>query len=229
MGSKDKYYGHFCKEALGIGYLENNPDVQISIEVIGGNDTSGDLYGIHTIDLNLTTLENNINDFITITAANPADWETYGISVSSNTLTISNTYGTLTFYSEIVEPPTDSTTEPEPDPEPEPEPDYSGVRIITGTETLCGETIEGDVYITSTGIATFENVTVTGNVYCYGQLTISDCTIEGLCAYNYGGFMTCDAYDGTHGKVTGQGNSTITTMVINSSALDYAFQKWGKQ
>ena len=113
-GTRDKYTDTFCKEALGTWYLDKNPDVQIVISIIGGNEDSGDYYGIDTKSLDLTTLQYSKNDYCTITAAKTSDWTNLGISVSNDILTISNAYGIKTFYREprySTEPP---VTEPEP-------------------------------------------------------------------------------------------------------------------
>lgn len=116
------------------------------------------------------------------------------------------------------EPP---TTEP-----PATEP-VSDVLIISNTQTISNQTIDTDVYITSTGVATFNNVTVNGNIYCYGQLKCSGCTANNVYAYAYGSMMSCGAFDGTHGKVSGGIN--CNNMTILDNALDYAFNKWGKR
>lgn len=106
-------------------------------------------------------------------------------------------------------------------------PIYTDVVIIKDTQTLSDQTIDKDVYITSTGNATFENVTVNGNVYCYGQLTMSGCKAIGIYAYKYGSMFSCAAFDGTHGKVSG--GVKCDTLYIKDDALDHAFNKWGKK
>lgn len=110
QGTKDKYDGSFCKEALGMWYLKNNPNVTIQIEVIGGNENDGDLYGVSTTNFNFATHENNVNDYATITAAKDSDWEKLGISVSNGILTASNSNGTKTFYSYKTEIPKEETS-----------------------------------------------------------------------------------------------------------------------
>lgn len=107
-----------------------------------------------------------------------------------------------------------------------PEP-VSDVLIISNTQTISNQTIDTDVYITSTGVATFNNVTVNGNIYCYGQLKCSGCTANNVYAYAYGSMMSCGAFDGTHGKVSG--GISCNNMTILDNALDYAFSKWGKK
>ena len=97
-GTKDKYTGTFCKEALGTWYLQNSPEVQIVIEKCGGNKNAGDFYSIETTNFNLITFKNNINDFSTITAADKGDWKKLGISINNGALTITNKNGTRTFY-----------------------------------------------------------------------------------------------------------------------------------
>ena len=87
------------------------------------------------------------------------------------------------------------------------------------------------MYITSTGIATFNNITVNGNVYCYGKLIVSGGSANNLYAYYWdlGGITaSCDAWDGTHGLVKGS-FSTCGDVTTEDNALDYAFNKWGKQ
>ena len=119
----------------------------------------------------------------------------------------------------VTEPP---TTEP---PVSEP-PVSSGDKIITGSESISNTTITGDVYITSTGVATFSNVTVNGNIYCYGQLKCSGCTANNVYAYAYGSMLSCGAFDGMHGKISG--GLSCNNMVIRDDALNYAFAMWGK-
>ena len=101
------------------------------------------------------------------------------------------------------------------------------VLIIDKTQTISNQTIETDVYITSTGIVTLNNITVHGNIYCYGQLNADNCTANNVYAYAYGAMMTCDAFDGTHGKVNG--DITCNNLTIRNEALDYAFNEWGKK
>ncbi len=132
------------------------------------------------------------------------------------------------------EPPTAPPTEPPetepPTTEPSP-PSYEGVTIFSGTETISDTTIDGDVYITSTGNITFKNVTVNGNVYCYGKLTVSGGSANNLYAYYWdlGGITaSCNAWDGVHGLVKGA-FKTCGSVVIEDGALDYAFIKWGKR
>ena len=111
-------------------------------------------------------------------------------------------------------------------------PTYTDVKIISSTETISNTTINTDVYITSTGIATFNNVTVNGNVYCYGQLTVSGGTANNIYAYYWQmgglGSSSCPSYDGTHGKFSGFFRNA-GDIVIQDYALDYAFNKWGKK
>ena len=97
-GEKDKYDGSFCKLALGTWYLQYNSNVVITIEKIGGNETSGDYYGIKTHNFNLETSANDKNDYATITAAIIDDWNQFGIFVEDETLTVTNENGTCVFY-----------------------------------------------------------------------------------------------------------------------------------
>lgn len=101
------------------------------------------------------------------------------------------------------------------------------VVIIKSTQTISDQTIDKDVYITSVGNVIFKNVTVNGNIYCYGQLTMTNCKAIGVYAYKYGSMFSCGAFDGTHGKVSG--GIKCDTLYIKSDALDYAFNKWGKE
>ena len=103
----------------------------------------------------------------------------------------------------------------------------SDVLIIRGTHTISNQTINTDIYITSTGVATFNNVTVNGNIYCYGQLKCSGCTANNVYAYAYGSMMSCGVFDGTHGKISG--GISCNKITILDNALDYAFSKWGKK
>lgn len=105
------------------------------------------------------------------------------------------------------------------------------VLIISDTRTLSNQTIDTDVYITSTGVVTFTNVTVNGNIYCYGKLTVSGGSAHNLYAYYWdlGGITSsCKAWDGTHGLVKGA-FKTCESVIIKDDALDYAFDKWGKR
>ena len=107
----------------------------------------------------------------------------------------------------------------------------SDVLIISNAQTISNQTINTDVYITSTGVVTFKNVTVNGNVYCYGKLTVSGGSANNLYAYYWdlGGIVSsCDAWDGTHGLVKGA-FSSCGNVIIKDNALDYAFNKWGKK
>ena len=101
------------------------------------------------------------------------------------------------------------------------------VLIISDTQSISNTTIDTDVYITSTGVATFNNVKVKGNIYCYGQLKASNCTANDVYAYAYGSMMSCEAFDGTHGKISG--GISCNKLTILDNALDYAFNKWGKK
>lgn len=250
-GTKDKYTGTFCKEALGTWYFDKNTDIQIEIEIIGRNEENGDIYGISTQCLDLTTLQYTKNDHRTITAAKRSDWEDLGISVFNGKLTISNAHGTKTFYREptytdspsVTEPPATNPpkneppiTEPPATNPPVTEPpttespaveQLSDVLIISGTYVISNQTIDTDVYITSTGVATFSNVIINGNIYCYGQLKCSGCTANNVYAYAYGSMMSCPSFDGTHGKVSG--GIDCNKLSILDDSLDYAFNKWGKK
>ena len=104
---------------------------------------------------------------------------------------------------------------------------YANVLIISDTQTISDQTIDKDIYITSTGVVTLQNVVVNGNIYCYGQLTCSGCTANDVYAYAYGSMMSCKAFDGVHGKVSGR--LKCNTMSIVDEALDYAFEQWGKR
>ena len=110
--------------------------------------------------------------------------------------------------------------------------DPADVRILSGKQNLISETIDGDVYITSDGDITFYDVKVGGNLYVYGKLNLStyaetENRIGGyLYAYDFG--VTCEAFDGTHGQVTG-GPVWCGGYVVANDALDYAFDTWGKQ
>lgn len=102
----------------------------------------------------------------------------------------------------------------------------SDVLIVRDAQTICNKTINSDVYITSTGVATFKNVTVNGNIYCHGQLKVEEVVAKNVFAYAYGSMFSCAAFDGTHGKISG--SLDCDKMTIDDDALDYAFGKWGK-
>lgn len=140
--------------------------------------------------------------------------------VSNSTTTITTTTKattTTTTTTTTSKATTTTTTTPVP----------ADVLIISNECTISNQTIDTDVYITSTGVATFENVTVNGNIYCYGQLQCSSCTANDVYAYAYGSMMSCGAFDGTHGKVSG--GLRCNRLTILDDALDYAFNKWGKR
>ena len=100
------------------------------------------------------------------------------------------------------------------------------VLIICDTQTINNKTIDTDVYVTSTGVLILNDVTINGNIYCYGQLKANSCMVDKVYGYAYGSIMSCGAYDGTHGHVSG--SIKCKEMVILDDALDYAFDKWGK-
>jgi len=110
--------------------------------------------------------------------------------------------------------------------------DPSQVRILSGKQVLVSEIIDGDVYITSDGDVTFYDVTVYGSIYVYGKLHFSDYAstknkISYIYAYDFG--VTCEAFDGTHGQVTGGPVICSGYVMVANDALDYAFDTWGKQ
>ena len=104
--------------------------------------------------------------------------------------------------------------------------------ILSGKQVLTGQTINGDVYITSDGDVNFFGVTVYGNLYVAGKLHISKLnefktTVCG-CVYAYDFGVTCEAFDGIHGQITGE-PIYCEGYVVADDALDYAFETWGKQ
>ena len=101
------------------------------------------------------------------------------------------------------------------------------VVILDGTESYSNAMFDCDVYITSTGNITFDNVTVYGNIYCYGKLTTSSSTANNVYAYKYGSMFSCNAFDGTHGIISG--GLSCELLYIKDDALDYAFDSWGKR
>ena len=170
-----------------------------------------------------------------------ADWKSISFgnmwAYDIATMEVNCIDGFIGIYGNEIYPTEPPSTEPKPtNPKPtEPtdptEPEYPGVAIISGTESFTDTTIEGDVYITSTGVVTFKNVTVTGNVYCYGKLTVSGGSAQNLYAYYWdlGGIQSsCNAWDGLHGLVKGA-FKTCGSVVIKDNALDYAFATWGKR
>jgi hypothetical protein len=104
----------------------------------------------------------------------------------------------------------------------------SDVLIIDNTVTLKDYTIDKDVYITSAGIASFDNVTINSDIYCYGKLsTYNNCQAKNAYAYAYGSMLSCGAFDGIHGKING--SISCDNLTIVDTSLDYAFNKWGKK
>lgn len=125
---------------------------------------------------------------------------------------------------EITEPMTELKTE-QTTPEEKPE-ETTDVLIISGNTPLSGVTINNDVYITYNGVAIFDNVTVNGNIYCYGILKCSSTTARNIYAYSgYNGMFSCSKSDGVRGV---SGSISCNEMYIQDDALDYAFEKWGK-
>ncbi|MBP3665452.1 MAG: leucine-rich repeat domain-containing protein [Clostridia bacterium] len=122
----------------------------------------------------------------------------------------------------VTEPIATEPAETEPSIEPS-----EDVLIICDTQTINNRTIDTDVYITSTGVMILNNVTINGNIYCYGQLKAINCIADKVYAYAYGSLMSCGAYDGTHGHVSG--GIKCIEIVILDDALDYAFEKWGRR
>lgn len=129
---------------------------------------------------------------------------------------------------EITEPVTEPMTELKTEqttPEEKPE-ETTDVLIISGNTPLSGVTINNDVYITYNGVAMFDNVTVNGNIYCYGILKCSSTTARNVYAYSgYNGMFSCSKSDGVRGV---SGSISCNEMYIQDDALDYAFEKWGK-
>ena len=110
--------------------------------------------------------------------------------------------------------------------------DPAQVRILSGKQSLTGQKINGDVYITSDGDVNFFGVTVFGNLYVAGKLHISKLnefkTKVNGCIYAYDFGVTCEAFDGIHGQITGE-PIFCKGYVVANDALDYAFETWGKQ
>jgi len=113
--------------------------------------------------------------------------------------------------------------------------DPSQVRILSGKQTLVLEYIESDVYITFDGDITFCGVSIKGNLYVAGKLHASDYLYQEGVKTNVGGYVyaydfgvTCEAFDGIHGQITG-GPVFCKGYVVADDALDYAFETWGKQ
>lgn len=113
------------------------------------------------------------------------------------------------------------------------------VNIFTGKGRISNQKLAGDVYITRDAVIEFEDIRIGGNIYCYGQLKISDDELYGLwndsfednaCGtiYAYSFNESCDTFDGVHGLVTG-GPILCQKIVIADDALDYAFETFGKQ
>lgn len=104
QGSKDRYFDTCYREALGIWYLYNNP--QSSIEIFTYSDMPGDFensayFGINATWFDFSTFATNLSYYVGGGYADRKDdWEKYGISVESGTLTVTNKNGTRTFYKE---------------------------------------------------------------------------------------------------------------------------------
>ena len=114
---------------------------------------------------------------------------------------------------------------------------YPDVYIFSGEGLVTDKIIRGDVYITSKAIIEFEDVQVMGNIYCYGQLKLSNHESRGdllsknnaaniIYAYKFN--EDCDSFDGAHGLIVG-GPIRCQKVVISDDALNYAFETFGKQ
>lgn len=112
--------------------------------------------------------------------------------------------------------------------------------IFSGEGLVTDKAFNGDVYITSDAVIEFEDVRVYGNIYCYGQLKITDDELfsnrfndpfdDNTChaIYTYCFNKSCDTFDGVHGLVVG-GPIYCDKIVVADDALDYAFETFGKQ
>ncbi len=118
------------------------------------------------------------------------------------------------------------------------------VLIVSDEQTISDQTVYYDIYITSTGKLTLNNVKVMGDVFCYGQLNLSGkCRTYEIFAYCEASMglppndnileidQTCDAFDGTHGMVVFEPGLSLSFsgLTIHDDALDAAFYRWGKQ
>lgn len=102
-GMKDKYdyFNTMYKSALGTWYLYNHPDSSIRIYTASKATSvaNADFYGIDTSDFSLTTFETNTSTtWGGELGTSDALFKEYGITVSGDTLTISNGKGTRKFY-----------------------------------------------------------------------------------------------------------------------------------
>jgi len=105
-----------------------------------------------------------------------------------------------------------------------------GVLILTDQEAIRQVYIEGDVYITATADVSFEDVVVTGKVYCHGRLTGSNYSHYSVYAYCAKSMKTqiCSHFDGIHGLYTMEpGLKGSCSPIVSNNALDYAFKTWG--
>lgn len=115
------------------------------------------------------------------------------------------------------------------------------VLIVSDEQTISDQTVYYNIYVTSTGKLTLNNVHVIGDVYCYGQLNVSGRITSDIFAYCKGNMrptstgdileitQSCDAFDGTHGIVIFEAGTSYWHLTIQDDALDYAFKHWGKQ
>ena len=122
--------------------------------------------------------------------------------------------------------PTEANTETNTEPNTKPSTQEEDVLILSGDTSLSGKTINNDVYITYSGVVEFDNITINGDIYCYGVLRCSSTIARNVYAYSgYNGMFSCSKSDGVRGV---SGDITCNELYIQDDALDYAFSKWGK-
>ena len=114
---------------------------------------------------------------------------------------------------------------------------YPDTYVFTGEGLVSDKKFYGDVYITADSLVEFRNVSVFGDIYCYGQLKltkrashlpgyVNNNTANTIYAYSF--HESCDSFDGVHGLIVG-GPINCKNIVISDDALDYAFDTFGKQ
>ena len=122
--------------------------------------------------------------------------------------------------------PTEANTETNTEPNTKPSTQEEDVLILSGDTSLSGKTINNDVYITYSGVVEFDNITINGDIYCYGVLRCSSTIARNVYAYSgFNGMFSCSKSDGVRGV---SGDITCNELYIQDDALDYAFSKWGK-
>ena len=99
-GKKDIYSDTCYREALGTWYCSTDPTATLNITSLNVPEPQPtDTFIIEAINFNIETFSTESDRMVVNgLAAINEEWEKYGISVKDDVLTITNSYGTRTFY-----------------------------------------------------------------------------------------------------------------------------------